>query len=218
MSNALRVDWKRASFFAPRFRQHRHARSYAADGKESKDADGCFRQKEYKRQLTSGLLTIYCPHGVCHGFTLLRDPESERDVFNLFFTRIGQGRVGRPLLSLNQCSGRCIIVYDRACKLHTYCLKREPAFFYDSVFRVDIFHIDNHVACCEGYNPAIYTYPGSISAETNAPFINTQVAEQSYASIKALRTACAFMTQNHCQEFVRTFLAFRNLRLFEKMK
>ena len=63
----------------------------ACDGKDQKDADGCFRKKEYKRQLTSGLLTIYCEHGVCHGFTLLRDPESESDVFNFFFTRVGKG-------------------------------------------------------------------------------------------------------------------------------
>ena len=83
---------------------------------------------------------------------------------------------------------------------------------------MDIFHIDNHVACCEGYDPRIYKHHSTLSAASNAPFINTQVAEQSYASIKALRTACAFMTQQHCQEFVRTFIAFRNLRLFEKME
>lgn len=106
-----------------------------------------------------------------------------------------------------------MIVYDRACKLHTYVLRREPGFFWNTVFRVDILHYKNHTACSCGYNPAIYRNPSTMSKESNAPFANTQVAEQYYARVAALRTAFAFMTQQHAQEFIRTFVALRNMEL-----
>jgi hypothetical protein len=94
----LFADWKRASFFGKQFRNHRHLRLYATatrgqtEKKSSESVEHCFRKKESTRHLTSGLLTIFCPHGICHGFTLLKDAESERDVFQLFFTRCKDGR------------------------------------------------------------------------------------------------------------------------------
>jgi hypothetical protein len=110
-----------------------------------------------------------------------------------------------------------MIVYDRACKLHTYFLKREPRFVHDTVFRVDILHYANHTGCSEGYNPRVYRQPGVRSSNDNSPWINTQIAEQTYSTLSALRTACAFTTQQHGQELVRFFLASRNERVKDSM-
>lgn len=189
-------------------------RVYAADGEKAADGGECYREPESTRRLTHGLFTVHCPHGVCHGWTLLHDPESEKHAFEAFFTRLQTGLcLTAGAVDIAMYAGRCIIVYDRACKLHTYALRREPAFFYDTVFRVDILHFVNHTACSEGYNPAIYRSPATMSKKTNAPFANTQVAEQFYARTAALRTAFAFMTQQHAQEFIRTFVALRNIEL-----
>jgi hypothetical protein len=86
------ADWKRASFYCPSLRFHRHLRNYEADDKgvrKSQDSFGCERKGE--RDLTSGILTAHCPHGIVQGFTFLRNPESERDVFKLFASRCADG-------------------------------------------------------------------------------------------------------------------------------
>ena len=41
-------------------------------------------------------------------------------------------------------SAPSIVVYDNACGLHTYCLKRDPHFFKETRFLVDRFHWNNH--------------------------------------------------------------------------
>lgn len=40
-----------------------------------------------------------------------------------------------------------LIVYDNACNLHKYVLRRAPQFFSNTAFRIDRLHIYNH----EGY-------------------------------------------------------------------
>lgn len=87
---SLSSDWKRGSFYGPGMRTHRCTRDYEADRYTRADEDSdwsCERKQTRQRDLTSGLLTVNCPHGICLGFTLLRDAESERDGFKVFFTR-----------------------------------------------------------------------------------------------------------------------------------
>jgi hypothetical protein len=91
----LYADWKTGSFFSPLFRGHRHLRNYSAaasnrDRVEQKESH-CFRKPTRENNLTSGVLTIFCPCGICHGFTLLRNAESEFDAFRLFITRCKTG-------------------------------------------------------------------------------------------------------------------------------
>ncbi len=66
-------------------------RRYQADDDkeraEEREPDQCNKLRPAARRLTAGLLIITCPHGVVHGFTLLRDAESVRDIFEVLFTR-----------------------------------------------------------------------------------------------------------------------------------
>jgi hypothetical protein len=80
-----------------------------------------------------------CSHGIVHGFTLLERAESETQMFEMFFTRFPQGNLF-PVHCRNDIAAPGVIVYDRACRLHVYVLKREPWFFRNTVFRVDITH------------------------------------------------------------------------------
>jgi hypothetical protein len=59
----------------------------------------------------------------------------------------------------------------------------------------------------------VYRQLSVSSSGVNGPWANTEVAEQCFATLKRLRTACSATTQQHGQELIRTFLAFRNLRL-----
>jgi len=111
-----------------------------------------------------------------------------------------------------------MIIYDRACRLHTYCLRREPFFFRNTVFRVDIMHYRNHVGCSEGYDPSIYRDPGAHSSTRNMPYVNTQAAEQCNAALQLIRTPAAFMTAQHFMQYARLFLAYRNMRKIAALK
>ena len=44
-----------------------------------------------------------------------------------------------------------LILYDNACHLHNFCMKREPAYFDKTIFVSDTFHSSNHVGCNDGY-------------------------------------------------------------------
>lgn len=111
-----------------------------------------------------------------------------------------------------------MVVYDRSCRLHTYALLREPAFFKNTVFRVDTLHWRGHTACSEGYNPETFRRAGFESEASQVPHINSEAAEQCNSGLKFLRTACSFMTQEHFLRFTRTYLAFQNRKKIELLR
>lgn len=44
-----------------------------------------------------------------------------------------------------------VIIYDNACKLHAYCLNREPRLYQNTRFFIDRFHWRGYVGCSSGY-------------------------------------------------------------------
>ena len=80
----------------------------------------CNKNNKSTRTLSSGIFTFFCKHGICLGYQLMRTPESPRIPFDILMRRF-------------QTMPR-IIIYDNSCKLHTYCLKREPARFKSTNF------------------------------------------------------------------------------------
>ena len=72
------------------------------------------------------------------GFVVLNRAEGPSVPFEFIFQRFTKG----PRF----------LVYDNACWLHAYCLKREPEFFAHTYFFVDRFHWKGHKGCCECYN------------------------------------------------------------------
>lgn len=108
-------------------------------------------------------------------------------------------------------------MYDRACLLHTFCMLREPAFFANTIFRVDITHYKGHANCSEGYNPQLYRHRDAHASDAALPYLNTQMAEQWNALLRNIRTPAAFMTADHFLSYTRTFLARRNLRLMTSL-
>ena len=82
--------------------------------------DDCRKASYGHPTLTPGIFTVYCPHGICYGFEVMQRCESPKVPFKIFTSRF----ISPPRT----------IIYDNACKLHVYCLNREPMLFQESRF------------------------------------------------------------------------------------
>ena len=65
--------------------------TYAADQRTThrapEDQDACRKYSSSHPTLTPGIFTIFCPHGVCCGFEVMRSHESPKHPFEIFSTR-----------------------------------------------------------------------------------------------------------------------------------
>eukprot|EP00058_Branchiostoma_floridae_P026343 XP_002611834.1 hypothetical protein BRAFLDRAFT_83142 [Branchiostoma floridae] len=143
--------------------------------------------------LSPGIFTMFCQHGVCYGFTILKSHESPRHPFEILIGRFN--RAPR------------VVVYDNACRLHQYCLNREPVFFMNTLFCVDRLHWINHTGCSDGYCMDSYGQHGSIDVQQ----INSQINEQANAGLKRIKAQLAYMTQSKFLFNAALFLAFKNI-------
>ena len=116
-----------------------------------------------------GLFTMFCRHGICLGFQVMDSAESPRTVFDILVRRF-------PKIP-------SLIIYDNACKLHLFALKREPARFQQTRFMVDRLHYrKGHVGCTLGYSMDSYSSNPYIKS------INSQANEQANAALRRLAT------------------------------
>jgi hypothetical protein len=137
---------------------------YGADVKLGIDLpDGCTKLKRSASTMTHGALTLQCPHGILLGFLVLSGHESTRTVFNLLRRKLRTG----PRL----------IVYDNACALWVTCLKRDPAFFARTSFRVDRFHFSNHVSCSEGMSLNVWPKDTPVISEADLDAVRRRHAD-----------------------------------------
>jgi hypothetical protein len=85
---------------------------------------GVKKAKSLQRH-TKGGFVFCCSHRVIYGFHVMLRGESPRDPFTVLYTRLNRHDLPEYL------------VYDNACKLRAYVMRREPAFFGDVRFLVD---------------------------------------------------------------------------------
>jgi hypothetical protein len=72
-----------------------------------------------------GAFVFCCPHRVISGFHFFLRGESPRDAFAVLYTRLDREDLPK------------YVVYDNACQLRSYSMRRESAFFSDVTFVVD---------------------------------------------------------------------------------
>jgi hypothetical protein len=112
-----------------------------------------------------------------------------------------------------------MVIYDNACNLSRYALKREPGHFAKTQFRIDRVHQPGHVGCHEGYN--LSSYPENYSVlggSMNLSAMNTQVCEQAHSSLEAISTQAKFMSQGNFLQYVRYFLYRQNMAKIQKIQ
>ena len=89
------------------------------DDAEGQESCRKFYSTYSKRNLTGGLMGLWCPHLVCLGFHFIPRAEGRNDVFSALWVYFEKA----PRT----------VVYDFACQLAPYSMAREPAFFKDTV-------------------------------------------------------------------------------------
>lgn len=78
-----------------------------------------------------GVFVFCCPHRVIYGSHVMLRGESPRDPFAVLYTRLRREQLPE------------VVVYDNACALRAYCMRRAPAHFVDVRFVVDRYAISS---------------------------------------------------------------------------
>ncbi|XP_046858810.1 uncharacterized protein LOC124452271 [Xenia sp. Carnegie-2017] len=151
--------------------------------KRQRVVEEIYKEPNYRRR-TRGINL----GSICYGFQVMPDHESPNVPFTILRTRFSEA----PEL----------VIYDNACKLHEYCLNRDPAFFKKSKFIVDKFHWRNHSGCSEGYD--INRYP---ILKTH----NSQAAEQCNSVMKPLASMVSYMEYDNFLLFSKLYIWYRNM-------
>ncbi|XP_070550905.1 uncharacterized protein [Ptychodera flava] len=113
--------------------KHRGKPVYSLDrtsDRHRRGEDACKKLSNKHPTLSPGIFTMHCMHGVCYGFQAMRQVESPEIPFNILTTRFTKAPE--------------IVIYDNSCRLHQYCLNREPRYFMNTTFLVDRLHWKNH--------------------------------------------------------------------------
>ena len=152
----------------------------------------CNKITRRHQTLSPGLFTVFCPHGVCHGFTLMDRPESPRTAFEILVTKFKKIPT--------------VIVYDDACHLQLYCVKREPALFKDTKFIIDNFHASGHT-CTKGYHMVTYSRDKRINT------LNSNLVEQANKQFRYLTSQIACMQSDNAIMHLAVFVAHHNLMI-----
>lgn len=177
------------SFF-PAWPMIRGPAKYVADSATTgREVDDCRKASYGHPSLTPGIFTVYCPHGVCYGFEIMTRCESPRHPFNIFTSQF-------PVPPRT-------IVYDNGCKLHSYCLNREPALYKETRFFIDRFHWKGHVGCSKGYCLDEYN-----SSEIRS--LNSQVNEQANSGLQRIKGHLSYMKPHNFKFTLSLFLAICN--------
>lgn len=155
--------------FMPSYPICRSVPPFKADRLRVADGKACNKYSSKHPGLTPGILTVFCAHRKCLGFSLLTNPEGPSTVFDVIYTRSKTGELTSSLLhfvcilvsclallgfalhaaadGFGMAAAPKLIVNANACNLHKYVLRRAPNFFSNAAFRIDRQHIYNH----EGY-------------------------------------------------------------------
>lgn len=158
--------------------------------------ESCTKHSEQHHTFSPGIFTAHCPHRTCIGFHLMEKFEGPSSVFEVLFTRFAS------------CPG--YIIYDNACNLMRYCLKREPLFFAKARFLIDRLHYKCHRTCHSGFN--MNSYPPEtpvLGGRMALRDVNSQVCEQTNSQLNLISTQTKYMRGATFFAYVRLFLAMK---------
>ena len=204
--------------FSPSLPIIRDVPSYKADGanassQNERDEIPCTKHIQSHPGLTPGIFAVFCPHGFCVGFVIMSRSEGPRTFFDFVLQRFTRA----PRM----------IIYDNACNLHRFCLRREAMFFSRTWFLIDRMHQPGHVACHEGYKMGSYPKEQVMVKGMTVPVeggqlvfppislgdLNSQVAEQYNARLDRISTQVAYMSQSNFMAVVKYYLFRCNERI-----
>ncbi|KAK0544406.1 hypothetical protein OC844_007468, partial [Tilletia horrida] len=152
-----------------------------------------FYDEYVKRQRTGGLMALWCTHCICVGFHVIPHAEGRNDVFSAIFSHWP--------------TPPSVVVYDFACQLGPYSLRREPGFFKDTLFVVDQMHEKGHTNCSPASRLSTY-----MRNDPALQHIYSSAAECGNAGLGRIKKSVAYCKQEHAVALVRVFLSVWNRR------
>ena len=192
--------------FMPHHPVCRRTNAYRVDKiDKNRSYSACNKFTRRDRTFSPGLFSCFCPHGICWGFSIMKQYEGPSTAFDMLLHRFSEAPG--------------MVIYDNACNLSRYALKREPGFFARTQFRIDRVHQPGHVGCHEGYS--LTTYPDNcpvLGGSTMLRDMNTQVCEQAHSSLEAISTQTKFMNQGNFLQYVRYFLYRHNMAKIQSLQ
>lgn len=162
----------------------------------------CNKYNKKCRGMTPGIFAMFCPHGVCLGFRIMSRHEGPRTAFEMVYERfkVAPG----------------VIIYDNACNFHRYCMKRQRAYFSNTLYLIDRMHSSGHVGCPESFNMRVYPGTMEIMPGMTIEKLNSQVAEQGNSRLENICTQVAFMKQENFMKYVKFYMYCKNEILIER--
>ncbi len=98
-------------------------------------AESCEKKRSGHPSLMPGVFSVWCPHGVCLAFHMMRVPESPETAFSV--------------LALRREVAPSVVIYDDACNCSCTASRASPSFSLACVFFV-IGSTGDHAACGDG--------------------------------------------------------------------
>ncbi|KAF6749397.1 hypothetical protein DFP72DRAFT_819007 [Ephemerocybe angulata] len=161
--------------------------------KSTKRGDRCgkYYSQYGERRLTGGIMVCWCSHSICYGFHCIPSSEGRDDVFSAMVTRWPKAPTR--------------VIYDFACALGPYCMLREPMFFAETSFAIDIFHATGHSKC----SPAAFLSE-YMNVDTRLSYINSSAAECGNGALRRIRKSVSYMGQQRAIIYTKVFLSIWN--------
>ena len=175
----------------------RHGNYTADKSLKTHDSESCRKASYGHPSLLPGIFTVFCPHGICYGFEVMRSCESPKHPFSIFQQRF-------------QKAPQLLFMTTLVSFTMQYCLNREPHFFRSTLFAVDRFHWRGHVGCSAGY--CLNSYKQLAIKE-----INSQVNEQANAGLQRIQGQLAYMTPENFMFTLKLFLSIKNKDVERKL-
>jgi len=158
--------------------------------------DACTKRLLKDNPFTPGIFTFSCPHSIALGFYVMDEYESVETAFRILYERF-QVAPG-------------LVIYDNACNLSKYAMRRSPLFFAKTRFMIDRVHFRGHVACHKGYS--MDAHPGMMvmGGKLALSYINSQVAEQLNSRLLNVKKSASHMNEDNFRYYIRLYIAFIN--------
>ena len=184
-----------AADFFPDYDIHTMNNLYKADAKNDKDEEeDCRKEFEKSAGISGGIGTVTCSHNITKGFRLIERGESPQLFLHSILRR----------LPIKVKAKKRVIVYDFACKMHKYALRRFPYRIRRFQFVIDRHHQVNHTSCSQSYNMSKYPFMNNI---------NSQLAEQLNNSLRKLATVSAYSKYETYKKVLEIFITVKNLKI-----
>jgi len=144
-------------------------------------------------------MVVWCTHSVCYGFHCIPMAEGRNEVFSAIYTHWERAPE--------------IVIYDFACNLQPYCMTREPEFFAETIFLIDLFHSSGHKKC--GKASFLSNY---VNTNPNLLTLNSSAAECGNSGLRKIRKSVSYMSQERAIVFSRVHMSHWNRTLIQRME